>query len=138
MADVTLIAGVIVRNEQGQYLLVQEKQAHVYGLWNWPAGHVEPGETLQQGAVREAAEETGLSVRLLDDDPVYEGQGHKGTTHRVHLFRGEVTGGTLKFQTEELLDARWFSVAEIRALDEAGKTRGEWIMKGLAAAGRAT
>lgn len=133
MADVTLIAGVILQNDKGEYVLVQEKQAHVYGLWNWPAGHVDPGETLQDGAVREAKEETGLDVKLTDQEPLYVGPGQSGTTNRVHLFKGEVVGGTLKFQAEELLDARWFSVAEIQALAAAGKTRGEWIVKGIAA-----
>ena len=131
MAETTLIAGVILRNENGQYLLVQEKKTNVYGLWNWPAGHVDPGETLQQAAVREAKEETGYKVKLLDDKPMYEGQGHTGTTNRVHLFKGEIVGGTLKFQADELLGAKWFSVDEIIQLDYGGKCRGQWIMAGL-------
>lgn len=134
MADVTLIAGAIIQGKDKKYLLVQEKQTHVYGLWNWPAGHVDPGETLQQAAVREAEEETGFKVKLLDEKPLYVGRGHSGTTNRVHLFRGEVVSGNLKFQADELLDAQWFTKSEIQALAMAGKTRGEWIMKGIEAA----
>jgi 8-oxo-dGTP pyrophosphatase MutT (NUDIX family) len=103
----------------------------VRGLWNWPAGHVDPGETLQQAAVRETKEETGFDVRLTGPEPLYTGQGHTGTTHKVHLFHGEISGGSLQFQEGELLDARWFSPDEIRQLAAADKTRGVWVIAGL-------
>ena len=52
------VAAVMERD--GRYLLVEEHTAH--GLrWNTPAGHLEPGESPQQGAVREALEETGYA-----------------------------------------------------------------------------
>jgi 8-oxo-dGTP pyrophosphatase MutT (NUDIX family) len=127
MPDITLIAGVILRNEQYQYLLVQEQKPEVYGLWSWPAGHVDPGETLQQAAVRETKEETGFTVRLTDPEPFYKGHGDHNTDHHLHLFRGEIISGTLVFQADELLDAGWFSKAEIRQLAKQGKTRGSWV-----------
>jgi 8-oxo-dGTP pyrophosphatase MutT (NUDIX family) len=131
MPDITRIAGVLLRDEQGRYLLVQEAKAAVRGLWNWPAGHVDPGETLQQAAAREAKEETGYHVRITDEKPVYVGPGHGGTTNIVHLFRGEITAGNLKHQPGELLDARWFGPDEVKRLDREGKTRGQWVRIGL-------
>src|SRR5476651_362171 len=109
MAKAVAIAGVILRDKNGRYLLVQEKKASVYGLWNWPAGHVDPGETLQEAAAREALEETGLTVRIISPEPLYIGPGDKATAHVVHSFYGEVVSGQLDFQTSELLDAKWFS-----------------------------
>lgn len=50
------VAAVIER--EGRYLLVEEHTRAGLRL-NTPAGHLEPGETPQQGAVREALEETG-------------------------------------------------------------------------------
>ncbi len=50
------VAAVIAR--EGRYLLVEEQTADGLRL-NTPAGHLEPGESPQQGAVREALEETG-------------------------------------------------------------------------------
>jgi 8-oxo-dGTP pyrophosphatase MutT (NUDIX family) len=131
MPDVTLVAGVVLKDQKGQYLLVQEAKVQVRGLWNWPAGKLEPGETLQETAVREAKEETGLDVRLLSRDFFYKGPGDKNTNHMTHLFRAEVTGGRLRHQPEELLDARWFSPAEIRRLAKEGKTRGGWVVAGM-------
>lgn len=50
------VAAVI--ESAGRYLLVEEETAAGLRL-NTPAGHLEPGESPQQGAVREALEETG-------------------------------------------------------------------------------
>ena len=50
------VAAVIARD--GRYLLVEEDTADGLRL-NTPAGHLEPGESPQDGAVREALEETG-------------------------------------------------------------------------------
>lgn len=131
MPDVTLVAGVVLRNKEGQYLLVQEAKVQVRGLWNWPAGKLEPGETLQETAIREAKEETNLDIRLLDHNFIYKGPGDKRTNHMTHLFRGEVIGGQLRHQESELLDVRWFSSAEVRQLAAGGKTRGDWVVSGM-------
>ena len=50
------VAAVIARD--GRYLLVEDDTADGL-LLNTPAGHLEPGESPQDGAVREALEETG-------------------------------------------------------------------------------
>src|SRR2546430_2200952 len=79
------ISGVVLRDKQGRYLLVQERQAYVYGLWNWPAGHVNEGESLIDAAIREADEEVGLKVKIIDLKPLYIGEGNK-KEHIVHSF----------------------------------------------------
>lgn len=47
-----------------QVLLVQEADPEDEKRWNLPGGHIEPGESIIDGAVREALEETGLQVTL--------------------------------------------------------------------------
>lgn len=49
--------------ENNQYLLVEEKTASGI-VFNQPAGHWEPGETLMDAAARETLEETGYSVTV--------------------------------------------------------------------------
>ena len=63
----------IVFNEQGQVLL--QRRADV-GFWELPGGKVDPGETVEQGAVREVFEETNLRVEIVRfvgvySDPAY-------------------------------------------------------------------
>ncbi|QIB64072.1 NUDIX hydrolase [Kineobactrum salinum] len=57
------VATVVQR--EGLYLLVEERDKTTgRPVFNQPAGHLEPGESLQQAAVRETLEETGWRVAL--------------------------------------------------------------------------
>lgn len=58
-------AGVVILNDRNEILLVREKGSpgqQKAGLWHIPSGTVENGENPQDTAVREAFEETGLSM----------------------------------------------------------------------------
>lgn len=119
-----VVAGCVVKRQDGKYLMVQEKQKKVYGLWNIPAGHVDKGETIEAAAIREVKEESGYDVTLGDKINIY----HETVESPVrHAFAATITGGELKIQTEEILDAGWFSFAEITAMAKAGKLRVDWI-----------
>ena len=48
-------AGGLVTNAKGEFLLIRRS-----GLWDLPKGHQEPGEALEETALREVQEETGL------------------------------------------------------------------------------
>ena len=49
------IAGIVVFNSQAEVLVLRKPDK-----WDLPKGHVEPGETFLEGALRECYEETGL------------------------------------------------------------------------------
>jgi 8-oxo-dGTP pyrophosphatase MutT (NUDIX family) len=53
------------------------------GIWLQPGGHVDPGETPAEAAVRESTEETGLAVQLVADEIIHVDVhlGGKGHTH---------------------------------------------------------
>jgi len=59
-----IAAGVVIK-QNNKYLLVQERMTSQYGLWNWPAGKVDVGETIEEAAIREGKEETGYDVELI-------------------------------------------------------------------------
>lgn len=42
---------------------------HVDGAWVFPKGHIEQGETSQEAALREVAEEAGVAAELMPDTP---------------------------------------------------------------------
>ena len=50
--------GIVFRRDSGNllFLLVKDR----FGRWTFPKGHIDPGETPQEAAQREVAEETGL------------------------------------------------------------------------------
>ena len=57
------VACVVVRD--GRYLMVEERDKRSGRMvFNQPAGHLDPGETLPEAALREVLEETGWQVEL--------------------------------------------------------------------------
>lgn len=65
MNSTTLFVSTVVVKD-GKLLVVQEGKNNYgqLGTWNFPAGHVEPGEGLVEAAVREAKEESGYTVAI--------------------------------------------------------------------------
>ena len=53
-------AGGLVRNENGEFLMI-----HRNGKWDLPKGHQEEGERIEDTAVREVMEETGIDGIIL-------------------------------------------------------------------------
>jgi len=99
-------AGVILI-EQGRVLLVKRRYAPRAGAWCLPAGFMEYGETPRQCAVRELAEETGLSCRLDDLFGVYAGFDDPRVRAVLILYRAERAGGRL-VPGDDAIAARWF------------------------------
>jgi thiamine-phosphate pyrophosphorylase len=62
----------VVCLHQDRVLLVQRGREPNRGRWSFPGGRVEPGETARDAAFREAQEETGLRVHVLDVVDVYD------------------------------------------------------------------
>ena len=83
--------------------------------WSFPKGHMEPGETEEQTALRELFEETGLRAKLISGKKaVLEYDIPPFTRKQVVLFPGEVRGNVSPQQTE-VLDYKWVSAREMKA-----------------------
>jgi diadenosine hexaphosphate hydrolase (ATP-forming) len=78
-------AGGVVRNARGDVLLIRYPRSRG-GTWTFPKGHVEPGETLEQTAVREVLEEGGVRVEILAPLGTTEYVNARGTPRRIHWF----------------------------------------------------
>jgi len=88
-------AGVLVEMERG-IVLVQRGQPPFVGWWALPAGYIEADESVEQAAVRECKEETGLDVELLELFGVYsfpEGPVQSGI---IIFYRARPVGGDLR------------------------------------------
>ena len=87
---------VLCKDEQGRSLLmVLQGQPDETPTWAVPGGSMEPGETPEGAAVREAREETGLKVRIRRRYTVVSGVKAYGA-FQVHFFEAEVTGGKMR------------------------------------------
>ena len=59
-----LIASVVVPNQAGGILLVQEAKVAYRGQWNLPGGHIDHGEAPITAAIRELREETNITAEM--------------------------------------------------------------------------
>jgi 8-oxo-dGTP diphosphatase len=84
--------------------------------WHIPGGGVEFGETLQQAAVREFAEETGLHVECGTLVGIHEQIKPDGSWHSVsHVFAGRIVGGAIKSEMSSYGErrAQWFTQVQL-------------------------
>lgn len=106
---------VVIRN--GQVLLVRRRNPPDAGLWGFPGGHVEPGETALQAAARELTEETGVIARPLayiDNVDVIERDADGGL--RFHFLLAAVLCDYLDGEPvagDDALEAAWLPVAAV-------------------------
>ena len=62
--DPKVAVGTIIRTADDRIVLVRRAIEPGYGMWVFPGGYVDRGETVTAAAIREAREEAGLDVRL--------------------------------------------------------------------------
>ena len=85
-------------------------------LWSLPKGHIEEGETPEQAAIREVAEETGITSSITKSLGVIDFwfmAGGKRIHKTVHHFMFTEVGGTLLAQESEVDEVSWFPLSEI-------------------------
>jgi 8-oxo-dGTP diphosphatase len=127
------VGAVIVQNDQ--VLLIRRGTAPLLGEWSLPGGVLECGETLREAVVREAHEETGLTVESGEMLGVYErvirSDDGRVRYHFVlidYLCRpvsGDLQAGT------DAADARWFTPDQLPGLNLAYDAH-DVVQKGLA------
>jgi 8-oxo-dGTP pyrophosphatase MutT (NUDIX family) len=85
-------------------------------LWSLPKGHIEEGETPEQAAIREVAEETGITSEITKSLGVIDFwfmAGGKRIHKTVHHFLFTEVGGVLAPQESEVDKVSWFPLEEI-------------------------
>ncbi len=111
---------VLVYDDYGQLLLVQDKES---GLWGAPSGILDPYELPADAAVRETWEEAGVFVELTHIVGVFAGEHFGGVYPNGDqlacvstVFGASPVRGTPRPDHEETSDARYFAPSKIDSL----------------------
>ena len=112
----TSAGGIVIRYDSGiPHFVAGRRRRESSGTWTLPKGTPEAGETTEETAIREVAEETGLTVRILAPfDSIAYTFVQRGTRiHKtVHYFLMAPTGGDLSRHDHEFDEVRWIALAE--------------------------
>ena len=105
-----LTGGIILDEHLKEIILVKGKLAD---KWSLPKGHLEPGESYLEGALREIKEETGLDIELkIDVLPCI-------LTNRGKLFLMSIPKEKCHFKiedTNEIGEVRWYPLSKLKTL----------------------
>ncbi|MDN5012988.1 MULTISPECIES: NUDIX hydrolase [Streptococcus] len=112
--DLLILVGsnVIIENDCNQVLL----QKRTTGSWGLPGGLLEVGETLEQTAIREVFEETGLKIEKLQLIYTFSGEDYHFILQNrdeiyviTSLYKAINYSGELIVNSEETLELRYFN-----------------------------
>lgn len=110
-------AVVFTRNGgQLRYVIIRSME----GFYGFPKGHMEPGETEEQTALREIKEETGLEISLLpgfraEDAHALVREGRPDVMKRIVYFLAEYSAQVLRAQESEITEIRLMTYEEAGA-----------------------
>jgi 8-oxo-dGTP diphosphatase len=130
------IATLVFVFQSDQVLLIRKKRGLGAGKINAPGGKVDPGETLEEAALRELEEEVCVRCASISYVGEHRFQFVDGYAMHVHVFRSEEYQGVPQ-ETEEAIPM-WFSVDEI-PYDEMWEDDKIWIpmmLEGISFSGR--
>jgi 8-oxo-dGTP diphosphatase len=117
--DVTQVVGAALVDDQRRVLVAQRGSGSLAGLWEFPGGKVESGESDLSALVRECTEELGVEIlpqAFLGEVPldgVVAGGAPGASTLRV--WWGRIAAGELV--AHEHMELRWVGADELEGLD---------------------
>lgn len=113
MSEVRAAGGVVRCREDGQVRTVLVHRPR-YDDWSLPKGKLLDGESFEEAATREVREETGLECRIDGELPTSRYTDQHGAPKVVRYWLMEVLDGHDLHPTDEVDEARWFTISEAR------------------------
>jgi mutator protein MutT len=111
-AVVVVLAAVIERD--GRILVTRRlDHSHLAGLWEFPGGKCDPGESHEACLARELREELGVESRIKEEILVTE-HAYPDRTVRLHFHRCEIDNDPQPLLGQQM---KWVTSAELQTLD---------------------
>jgi 8-oxo-dGTP diphosphatase len=116
--EIVAAGGIVIDVSGAAAPLVLLVHRPKYDDWSFPKGKAEPNETIEEVAIREVREETGLTCRIIRELRAvrysYENRNGEASLKVVYYFLMEPVSGGLAVNAYEIDRAEWFGVDEAR------------------------
>ena len=113
--DNPLSAVAVVAEKDNKVLFIKRAVQPAKGMWALPGGFIEQGESVEQAALRELLEETGIKAKKAEIIKVVTAQ---SAVFRTLIFIGvKASGISGKLKAgDDACDARWYDIDKIPAV----------------------
>ena len=115
MPDVVEVVAALIRDERGRYLITRRRGgSHLAGMWEFPGGKREPGESLEAAMRRELVEE--LSATFIVGEKVETVRWeYPERTVVIHFYRCRYESGTIEPRESQAME--WVAPARLKELE---------------------
>ena len=100
-------------------MLIKRKNNPYKSFWALPGGFVEYGETVEHAAIREAREETGISVDINGLVGVYSDPNRDPRGHTVSICFLAIPRGGKLLPSTDAIDAAYFTIPTTHSMELA-------------------
>lgn len=103
--------GIVIRGEEA--LVVKKTYSGLKGQWSFPAGFVQAGETVDEAAVREVLEETGVEAVVRQVAAIRSGVIRETISDNMVVFWMDYVSGEPRPQEGEIAEARFMPIDQL-------------------------
>lgn len=108
------VVAAIIRRDQNILITQRHRHVHLAGLWEFPGGKVEPGESCEVALQREIREELGIEI-AVDRECFTVDHDYPGKSVRLYFFDCSILRGEPR--PLDVADLRWVKPSELSHFD---------------------
>jgi A/G-specific adenine glycosylase len=109
-----VVGAAVVTNGKSEVLIAQRREQDMLGgLWEFPGGKQEPGESIQQCIARELEEELGITVEI-GEFLVTVKHAYSHFTMEMHTYFAKIKSGTPR--PIHCQDFQWLEISNLRSV----------------------
>ncbi len=115
MPDVVEVVAALIQDDEGRYLITRRRGgSHLAGMWEFPGGKREAGESLENAMRRELTEELSASFGVGEKVETVRWE-YPERTVIIHFYRCRLESGTIEPRESQAMD--WVAPSRLKELD---------------------
>jgi len=115
LPDVVEVVAALIQDDRGRYLITRRHGgSHLAGMWEFPGGKREPGESLEDAMRRELAEELSAAFSVGEKVETVRWE-YPERTVVIHFYRCRLESGTIEPRESQSME--WVRPERLKELE---------------------